>query len=172
MHLTEVPPDSNLLISNVPLINRARYFMIRMPRPSELARDCTIPIPLSQITRSVTPSSCVTRMLISVAAPCRMALCSGADSAYLYDLLHANGRGHEYARQEAKASVWHLGGSAVAFLLGEILGEISLDLAYLATAGTAATAFSMTCVGRWVDSPLLDRSFGSVLPRLNFSKGL
>lgn len=70
-----------------------------------------------------------------------MSLCSGADSAYLYDLLQADGRAHEYARLEGKASAWHLAGNAGAFLVGGILGEFDLGLPYLATVGTAGLAF-------------------------------
>jgi MFS family permease len=77
-----------------------------------------------------------------------MALCSGADSAYLYDLLKANGRTSEYARLEGKASAWHLGGMAAAMALGGALGEIDLALPYLATAGVGAAAFVITLVMR------------------------
>src|SRR5690606_18965338 len=37
-----------------------------------------------------------------------MSLCSGADSAYLFDLLGSHGRAHEYAAREGTASAWHL----------------------------------------------------------------
>ena len=66
-----------------------------------------------------------------------MALCSGADSAYLYDLLAAHGRTGEYARRESAASAWHLIGSAVAFAGGGLLGQIDLVLPYLETLTTA-----------------------------------
>ena len=67
-----------------------------------------------------------------------MALCSGADSAYLFDLLAAHDRAHEYARRESTASAWHLLGSAVAFAGGGLLARIDLALPYLVTAGVAA----------------------------------
>src|SRR5262249_7989279 len=35
-----------------------------------------------------------------------MTLCSGADSAYLFDLLNDHGRGDEYPRREGTASAW------------------------------------------------------------------
>lgn len=69
-----------------------------------------------------------------------MALCSGADSAYLYDLLAAHGRAGEYARRESAASAWHLAGSALAFAGGGLLARVDLALPYLATAGVAAAA--------------------------------
>jgi hypothetical protein len=70
-----------------------------------------------------------------------MTLCSGADSAYLFDLLADYGRGHEYPRHEGTASAWHQAGQALAFLCGGLLGAHSLVLAYYATALVAAVAF-------------------------------
>lgn len=75
-----------------------------------------------------------------------MALCSGADSAYLYDLLRDRELGHEYARREATASAWHLLGSAVAFLGGGALARIDLVLPYYATAAVAAAAAVVACL--------------------------
>ena len=75
-----------------------------------------------------------------VLAAVSMALCSGADSAYLYDLLHANGRGDEYAKREGVASAFHLGGMAVACVGGGLLGSINLAIPYLVTAGVSALA--------------------------------
>lgn len=77
----------------------------------------------------------------TVFAAISMALCSGADSAYLFDLLHENGRGHEYPRREGTASAWHQAGMAVACLGGGLLGEIDLAYPYLATAGVGVAAF-------------------------------
>src|SRR5262249_3809804 len=70
-----------------------------------------------------------------------MALCSGADSAYLFDLLHSHGRGHEYPLREGIASAWHLCGLALAFAIGGAIGEVDLGLPYLATAAVAGLAF-------------------------------
>ncbi|MDQ3364568.1 MAG: MFS transporter [Myxococcota bacterium] len=69
-----------------------------------------------------------------------MALCSGADSAYLYDLLAAHDRAHEYPRRESAASAWHLLGSAVAFAGGGLLAQVHLALPYFVTAGVAAVS--------------------------------
>jgi MFS family permease len=69
-----------------------------------------------------------------------MALCSGADSAYLYDLLAAHERAHEYPRRESAASAWHLLGSGVAFAGGGLLAQVDLVLPYLATGAIAAIA--------------------------------
>jgi MFS family permease len=70
-----------------------------------------------------------------------MSLCSGADSAYLFDLLQDNGRGHEYPRRESIASAWHQAGNATAFAAGGLIGEIDLGLPYLLTAAVSAAAF-------------------------------
>jgi MFS family permease len=70
-----------------------------------------------------------------------MSLCSGADSAYLFDLLRRHGRAHEYSAREGTASAWHLAGHSLAFALGGALGEIHLALPYLVTAAAAGAAF-------------------------------
>src|SRR6185503_10450082 len=70
-----------------------------------------------------------------------MTLCSGADSAYLFDLLNDHGRGEEYPRREGTASAWHQAGQALAFLAGGLLGATDLVLPYLVTAGVASLAF-------------------------------
>ncbi len=69
-----------------------------------------------------------------------MALCSGADSAYLFDLLLEHDRVHEYSRRESAASAWHLLGSALAFAGGGLLAQIDLALPYLVTAVVATVA--------------------------------
>ena len=56
-----------------------------------------------------------TEFLVSESlAAISMSLCSGADSAYLFDLLAENGVAHEYGRRESTASAWHQAGSAIA----------------------------------------------------------
>jgi MFS family permease len=77
-----------------------------------------------------------------------MSLCSGADSAYLFDLLRENGRAEEYGRREGTASAWHLAGSAVACAAGGLLGEIDLALPYLVTAGVSLAAFAVAAAMR------------------------
>jgi MFS family permease len=79
--------------------------------------------------------------LAEALAALSMSLCSGADSAYLFDLLHKNGRAHEYPAREGTSSAWHLAGHAMAFALGGALGEIDLALPYLVTAGVSGAAF-------------------------------
>jgi MFS family permease len=69
-----------------------------------------------------------------------MALVSGADSAYLYDLLAAHDRAHEYPRRESAASAWHLLGSAIAFAGGGALAQVHMTLPYMVTAGVALVA--------------------------------
>jgi MFS family permease len=83
-----------------------------------------------------------------VLAGVSMALCSGADSAYLFDLLHGNGRGEEYPVREGHASAWHLFGNVGAFLAGGVLASIDLGLPYLVNAGTAALAFCVAMMMR------------------------
>jgi len=75
-----------------------------------------------------------------------MALVSGADSAYLYDLLAAHDRAHEYPRRESVASAWHLLGSALAFAGGGALALVHIGLPYLVTAGVAAVAAVLACL--------------------------
>jgi MFS family permease len=70
-----------------------------------------------------------------------MTLCSGADSAYLFDLLNDHGQSDDYARLEGTASAWHQAGQALAFLAGGLLAMKSLALPYLVTAGVASVAF-------------------------------
>src|SRR6266702_1823789 len=70
-----------------------------------------------------------------------MTLCSGADSAYLFDLLNEHGRGDEYPRREGTASAWHQAGQALAFLCVGVLGASSLVLPYMVTAAVASLAF-------------------------------
>lgn len=70
-----------------------------------------------------------------------MTLCSGADSAYLFDLLNDHGRGEEYPRREGTASAWHQAGQALAFAAGGLLGGRSLSLPYVVTAAVATVAF-------------------------------
>ncbi len=74
-----------------------------------------------------------------------MALCSGADSAYLFDLLLSEDRVHEYAHRESIASAWHLLGSALAFAGGGLLASVDLALPYAATAVVAAAAAIVAC---------------------------
>jgi MFS family permease len=93
-----------------------------------------------------------------------MALCSGADSAYLYDLLAAHGRVGEYARRESAASAWHLVGSAVAFAGGGLLAQIDLALPYLATAAVAGAAATVACLMR-EDHPAASIA-GHLAPRI------
>ena len=83
--------------------------------------------------------------VVEALAALSMALCSGADSAYLYDLLAAHGRGADYARHESVASAWHLLGSAAAFAAGGALARVDLALPYLATAGVAGAAALVPC---------------------------
>jgi MFS family permease len=77
-----------------------------------------------------------------------MALCSGADSAYLFDLLAQHGQVHDYGRRESVASAWHLLGSALAFAGGGLLAEVDLALPYLVTAGVAAIAVGVAAMLR------------------------
>jgi len=81
-----------------------------------------------------------------VLAALSMALCSGADSAYLFDLLAAHDRTHAYPRAESVASSFHLVGSAVAFAGGGLLAEVDLALPYLVTGAVAAAAAVVACL--------------------------
>ena len=62
-----------------------------------------------------------------------MTMTSGADSAYLYDMLSDAGLEHEYPRREGTASAWHLIGST------------------LAASSAGAMASSRSNAARWAD---------------------
>ena len=79
--------------------------------------------------------------IAEVLAALSMTLCSGADSAYLFDLLGDQGLGHEYPRREGTASTWHQGGQTLAYAAGGLLGAYDLALPYLVSAGVALLAF-------------------------------
>lgn len=77
-----------------------------------------------------------------VLAGLSMTLCSGADTAYLFDLLEGRGKRAEYPGREGTATAWHLAGSTLAFAAGGLLGEVDLVLPYVVGAGVAAAAFA------------------------------
>lgn len=79
-----------------------------------------------------------------------IALCSGADSAYLHDLLHGQGKGELYIRAEGTSSAWHLSGNALAYIAGGSLAMVDLALPYAMTAVTSALAF---CVALCLREP-------------------
>jgi MFS family permease len=85
--------------------------------------------------------SLTTFALAETLAAISMSLCSGADSAYLYDFLDDRGFAHEYARREAAASAWHQIGFAIACAAGGFLAEADLALPYVATGAVALAAF-------------------------------
>jgi hypothetical protein len=88
-----------------------------------------------------------------VLAAISMSLCSGADSAYLFDLLHSAGHGDEYPRREGTSSAWHQAGNVVAFAAGGWLGANDLALPYLVTACVAAAAFAVAVFMRAEPEP-------------------
>ncbi len=70
-----------------------------------------------------------------------MTLTSGADSAYLYDLLRAARREHEYRRREGTATAAKLVGGAAALAFGGLVGaRVSAAGTYAATAIVCAAA--------------------------------
>jgi MFS family permease len=69
-----------------------------------------------------------------------MTLTSGADSAYLYDLLLAHGREHEYRRHEGTATAAKLFGGAIALVAGGLVGRHAPAATYAATACVCAAA--------------------------------
>jgi MFS family permease len=77
-----------------------------------------------------------------------MSLCSGADSAYLFDLLVDHGRSDDYAHHESRASAWHFAGQTLAFAAGGLLAMVDLALPFLATAGVSAAAFVVALLMR------------------------
>jgi predicted MFS family arabinose efflux permease len=69
-----------------------------------------------------------------------MTLTSGADSAYLYDLLLAHGREHEYRHHEGRATAAKLLGGAAALVAGGFIGRHSPAATYAASACVCAAA--------------------------------
>jgi predicted MFS family arabinose efflux permease len=69
-----------------------------------------------------------------------MTLTSGADSAWLYDLLRQHGREDEYRRYEGSATAAKLVGAAAALVAGGWLGERAPALTYAVTAGVCLVA--------------------------------
>src|SRR5262249_49951703 len=63
-----------------------------------------------------------------------------ADSAYLYDLLLAYDRQHEYRRHEGSATAAKLYGAAAALVAGGIVGRTAPAATYAATAFVCAAA--------------------------------
>lgn len=110
------------------------------------------------------PAFAVAEVLAAVS----LAMCSGADSAYLYDLLSNGGVAHEYGRRESVASAWHLAGSAIAFAGGGLLATVDLSLPYLATAGVALAACAVAAMLR---DDRLHPSVASA-PRISFARQL
>lgn len=84
-----------------------------------------------------------TFMVSETLAALSLSLCSGADSAYLFDLLKSEGVVHEYSRRESIASAWHQAGTAIAYAGGGFLAwKFSLAVPYLVTVGVAFLAFA------------------------------
>lgn|GEM_PF-512353 len=69
-----------------------------------------------------------------------MTLTSGADSAYLYDLLRSAKRESEYRRHEGSATAAKMIGAAVALGVGGFVGRNNPGLTYAFTAGVCAAA--------------------------------
>jgi MFS family permease len=94
-----------------------------------------------------------------------LSLCSGADSAYLFDHLAARGIAHEYGKRESIASAWHQAGTAVAYAGGGFLAHYhSLSLPYLITAGVGVCAFAVASTLH-EDRPMTVSMRIQVLPR-------
>jgi MFS family permease len=69
-----------------------------------------------------------------------MTLTSGADSAYLYDLVKDGGEAARYRAYEGTASSWKHIGMTLAFAAGGFLGQKGIALPYLAAAGLCGVA--------------------------------
>jgi MFS family permease len=99
---------------------------------------------LAMVASSIV-SVCAHSVVVFGVAEClaavSMSLCSGADSAYLYDFLDDRGAAHEYAHRESVASAWHLIGAAIACIAGGFVAEASLEWTYILTGVVAGAAF-------------------------------
>jgi predicted MFS family arabinose efflux permease len=90
-----------------------------------------------------------------------MTLTSGADSAYLYDLLRSAGREDEYRRHEGAATAAKMLGAAVALAAGGFVGAKHPEWTYVASAGVCTGAALVAFMMR---EPAFDRDedFGFV----------
>lgn len=69
-----------------------------------------------------------------------MTLASGADSAYLFDLLRGAGREHRYRALEGSATAAKLCGAALALVIGGWVGRFDLGLTYALSAAVCLMA--------------------------------
>lgn len=76
-----------------------------------------------------------------------LTLSSGADSAYLYDLLRSAGREHDYRRRESSATAAKLIGAALALTAGGLLARYDVAATYLVS--------SLVCVAAAAAASLL-----------------
>jgi MFS family permease len=107
-----------------------------------------------------------TFMVSETLAALSLSLCSGADSAYLFDHLAARGIAHEYGKRESIASAWHQAGTAIAYAVGGMIAYYghSLALPYLITAGVGLLAFGVASTLH-EDRPITVSMRLQVLPR-------
>jgi MFS family permease len=92
-----------------------------------------------------------------------MTLSSGADSAYLYDLLRSTGQEHLYRKMEGSATASKLVGAAGALLLGGLLGSHHTDDTYVATAVICTLA---ALVASSLGERPFARSYGGFWPQM------
>lgn len=99
-----------------------------------------------------------------------MTLTSGADSAYLFDLLRHAGRDNDYRRLEGSATAAKLVGTALALLCGGWVARRDLPLTYAASAGVCLVS---AVIALLLSEPRLrgDGSTTSPLPVFGYSAG-
>ena len=85
-----------------------------------------------------------------------LTLSSGADSAYLFDLLRSAGRSREYRRLEGSATAMKLSGAAIALVVGGLIGGTAPGRTYLVTMLVCGVA--AICVFFLDESPALQTS--------------
>jgi len=78
--------------------------------------------------------------MANIFAALSMTLISGCDSAYLYDLMAAQGALHIYPRTEGKSTAWKLIGNVAGGIVGFLIARISIEWTFIATAIITFTA--------------------------------
>jgi MFS family permease len=98
-----------------------------------------------------------------------MTLTSGPDSAYLYDLLKAEGRQRRYSAHEGTASSFKHIGMTVAFAIGGFLGQRETSLPFLVAAGACLVAAGAAALLREAKPVrgLREQKWGGYVPHMS-----
>ncbi len=82
-------------------------------------------------------SSLILFMICEVFLGFGFSMCSGTESALLYDTLHAEGKTSDYRKKESHAEFFSRSGAALSSVAGGFLGSVSLRLPFFFNAASA-----------------------------------